>query len=449
MNMMLSTADEHEERVKLPDGTSYVTDLDIQTLQRAKGYGETMYDGTTYDVTTYDERSSWFLEDPAGDELEKPPAEEKDPWFLEGPTADKLETLSTEDKPKKLLERKAEAIAKQPQPSAGRKRKRPKPQVPPEGTEKASDQGDVVPTKCREPGCGREFRRLCDRTKHEKTHSRPWKCAVPVCKYHEYGWSTEEELDRHVNDKHSAAPPWYECFYKPCPYKSERESNCKQHMEKAHGWRHVRSKTAGPRVENTRDMMEPWSNGAATNDVMLSADFLGSGLSNGITMADFRDFPGFGNGTVTGDFVLFENDHMPQMNLFPDDYPESGTKEPPISFVNAAAPTDSGYASMGRLNTSSRVGESTPQGVDVAETVYSAAQSVSEDDVEMYTARFADALADFVTSEAGNKIQDPQVVEALVRGLPQLLRAFALRLGSAGSSKTERDVMVFVYKHRK
>lgn len=48
-----------------------------------------------------------------------------------------------------------------------------------------------------------------------------------------------------MNDKHSAAPPMYKCQYPPCPYESKRESNCKQHMEKAHGWNYVRSKHNG------------------------------------------------------------------------------------------------------------------------------------------------------------------------------------------------------------
>jgi hypothetical protein len=104
---------------------------------------------------------------------------------------------------------------------------------------------ELAPKKCREAGCNKEFKRPCDLTKHEKTHSRPWKCPVPTCKYHDYGWPTEKEMDRHHNDKHSSAPPMYECQYKPCPYKSKRESNCKQHMEKAHGWTYVRTKTNG------------------------------------------------------------------------------------------------------------------------------------------------------------------------------------------------------------
>ncbi len=93
--------------------------------------------------------------------------------------------------------------------------------------------------------CDKEFKRPCDLTKHEKTHSRPWKCNEASCKYSQYGWPTEKERDRHVNDKHSVTPSMYKCDFSPCPYESKRESNCKQHMEKAHGWAYVRSKNNG------------------------------------------------------------------------------------------------------------------------------------------------------------------------------------------------------------
>ncbi|KAI0428862.1 hypothetical protein F5Y09DRAFT_311932 [Xylaria sp. FL1042] len=109
---------------------------------------------------------------------------------------------------------------------------------------------ELAPKKCTHPGCNKEFKRACDLTKHEKTHSRPWKCPIPTCKYHEYGWPTEKEMARHVNDKHSAAPEMFECKFKPCPYKSKRESNCKQHMEKAHGWTYKRSKA--PKVAGSK-----------------------------------------------------------------------------------------------------------------------------------------------------------------------------------------------------
>ena len=104
---------------------------------------------------------------------------------------------------------------------------------------------EYAPKKCGVPGCNKEFKRPCDLTKHEKTHSRPWKCPLPSCKYHEFGWPTEKERDRHQNDKHSSNPMMYKCRFGSCQYKSKRESNCKQHMEKAHGWTYVRTKTNG------------------------------------------------------------------------------------------------------------------------------------------------------------------------------------------------------------
>lgn len=113
---------------------------------------------------------------------------------------------------------------------------------------RSASAAELAPKRCREPGCDKEFKRPCDLTKHEKTHSRPWKCPVDSCKYHEYGWPTEKEMDRHHNDKHSAAPPMYKCHF-DCPYQSKRESNCKQHMEKAHGWQYVRSKNNGKNRE--------------------------------------------------------------------------------------------------------------------------------------------------------------------------------------------------------
>ncbi|KAL2070865.1 hypothetical protein VTL71DRAFT_13891 [Oculimacula yallundae] len=130
---------------------------------------------------------------------------------------------------------------------------------------RSASAAELAPKRCREPGCDKEFKRPCDLTKHEKTHSRPWKCPVESCKYHEYGWPTEKEMDRHHNDKHSSAPPLYECHFKPCPYRSKRESNCKQHMEKAHGWTYVRSKNNGKnRDQASTTGTNPPNNGLPT-----------------------------------------------------------------------------------------------------------------------------------------------------------------------------------------
>ncbi|KAK4227695.1 hypothetical protein QBC38DRAFT_363513 [Podospora fimiseda] len=98
--------------------------------------------------------------------------------------------------------------------------------------------------------CKKAFARLCDLNKHAKSHSRPYKCQVVSCKYHEHGWPTAKELERHINDKHSLSPKTYACLYQPCAYRSKRESNCKQHMEKAHKWNYVRSKSNGKRLSD-------------------------------------------------------------------------------------------------------------------------------------------------------------------------------------------------------
>lgn len=54
-------------------------------------------------------------------------------------------------------------------------------------------------------------------------------------------------MERHFNDKHCAEPVMFKCEDKHCTYQSKRESNCKQHMEKAHGRPYDRSKGAAKR----------------------------------------------------------------------------------------------------------------------------------------------------------------------------------------------------------
>jgi len=98
----------------------------------------------------------------------------------------------------------------------------------------------IVELKCSDKTCDKTFNRKCDLAKHEKTHSRPFKCPVEDCRYHEQGLPTEKERERHVNDKHAANPKYYHCTY--CPFKTKRDSNCKQHMEKKHGWQYDRVK---------------------------------------------------------------------------------------------------------------------------------------------------------------------------------------------------------------
>ncbi|KAL1863136.1 hypothetical protein Daus18300_008129 [Diaporthe australafricana] len=98
--------------------------------------------------------------------------------------------------------------------------------------------------KCQEPGCNRVFKRPADLIKHEKTHSRPWKCPIESCKYHGYGWPTEKEMDRHYSDTHNIPPPRrHECLFPPCPYTCKRKDNLRSHMQRAHGWQDAETET--------------------------------------------------------------------------------------------------------------------------------------------------------------------------------------------------------------
>lgn len=99
---------------------------------------------------------------------------------------------------------------------------------------------EIVEMPCSDPTCDKVFNRKCDLAKHEKTHSRPFKCPEESCKYHELGLPTEKERERHVNDRHSKNPLFYKCEF--CEFRTKRESNCKQHQEKKHGWHYERAK---------------------------------------------------------------------------------------------------------------------------------------------------------------------------------------------------------------
>ncbi|OTB08806.1 hypothetical protein M426DRAFT_38067, partial [Hypoxylon sp. CI-4A] len=194
---------------------------------------------------------------------------------------------------------------------------------------------ELAPKKCNHHGCNKEFKRPCDLTKHEKTHSRPWKCPIATCKYHDYGWPTEKEMDRHVNDKHSSAPPMYECHFKPCPYKSKRESNCKQHMEKAHGWTYVRTKTNG---------QKKGSNAGSTSQPTPLIKGLPTPISDHIdpTMTPPEDslFAPFGS---EHDFPTYPSDQEFNAGLF-DQQSYDGDLQLDLSPIDNSTPsTDSGH----------------------------------------------------------------------------------------------------------
>jgi uncharacterized C2H2 Zn-finger protein len=207
---------------------------------------------------------------------------------------------------------------------------------------KSEKPGDVMHI-CRD--CKKEFKRPCDLTKHEKTHSRPWKCSEKNCKYFDLGWPTEKERDRHMNDKHSAAPAQYKCLYPPCSYASKRESNCKQHMEKAHGWEYVRSKSNGRKKGPT---------GSENSPTTPLTPFIGTPMSATMTtpitpfipspqvpMIDNFDFYGVNTPALShqGFQDDFRRDSITTDGSF---FTYSSGRSPvePTSFVDAVTPED-------------------------------------------------------------------------------------------------------------
>ncbi|KAF5553085.1 zinc finger transcription factor ace1 [Fusarium phyllophilum] len=81
-----------------------------------------------------------------------------------------------------------------------------------------------------------------------------WACLTPSCQDYRHTWPTEEERDRHYRDKHSETPFMYKCMFMPCPYRSKREMNCKQHMEKAHGLIYIRPQKTDKKLLSISDM---------------------------------------------------------------------------------------------------------------------------------------------------------------------------------------------------
>ncbi|EEH21548.2 hypothetical protein PABG_03764 [Paracoccidioides brasiliensis Pb03] len=192
--------------------------------------------------------------------------------------------------------------------------------------------------KCKD--CDKVFKRPCDLTKHEKTHSRPWKCDERSCKYFEIGWPTEKERDRHVNDKHSKSPQLYRCQFPPCTYQSKRDSNRKQHMEKAHGWVYVRSKNNGkassrvssshtPHTPQTPIMKTP-NSGTVDIPTPLSHPALSPYLANVSPYEQSLQYNAPGSGTYPLDDLTDPQNQ--DFQLFPDAMDDFNAFVSPMDF---------------------------------------------------------------------------------------------------------------------
>ena len=84
--------------------------------------------------------------------------------------------------------------------------------------------------------------------------------------------------------------------------------------------------------------------------------------------------------------------------------------------------------------------------LDESRTIYSDASSVGVVRKESYIAELADDLFNKVCPP---RERDVEVMKRISEILPELLKAFALKLGYDAKGKVHRDIMYFVHKNRR
>ncbi|KAB8276226.1 TEA/ATTS domain family-domain-containing protein [Aspergillus minisclerotigenes] len=148
--------------------------------------------------------------------------------------------------------------------------------------------------------------------------------------------------------------------------------------------------------------------------------------------------------------------------------PREGDDAHTLEFTQTQAFTDSGYASTklakyGHIQSTRDIQTELPAGpgyasaeqpdvaqtqnfvhVDAARTVYSDTSRVTPLQKEGYISELAEGLFSKVSSWQ----PDSQTMERISEVLPELLRAFALKVGHNAPSQMHRDVMVFIHKNR-
>ena len=124
---------------------------------------------------------------------------------------------------------------------------------------------------------------------------------------------------------------------------------------------------------------------------------------------------------------------------------KSGTKDTGSSFKNIGANEGlhSRHMTAGELR--SRL-EDAADLLDTSYTIYSAASTLDGSNREAYISEFVNDL--FVKTFPIEQVEE-KTRTAVLKRLPELLKAFALSLGYLGQTKAHRDVMVFIHKQRK
>ncbi|KAI1639589.1 hypothetical protein F4809DRAFT_656480 [Biscogniauxia mediterranea] len=104
----------------------------------------------------------------------------------------------------------------------------------------ASERQVVItpPTRCET--CKKELKTESERKKHQQRHTKPHKCPVEECTRHKEGFSTTNDLVRHIRSVHpteKAAGNRYQCTLGLCKNKGKiwpRADNFKAHLKRVH-----------------------------------------------------------------------------------------------------------------------------------------------------------------------------------------------------------------------
>ncbi len=78
--------------------------------------------------------------------------------------------------------------------------------------------------------------------KHEARHTKPYKCPLPECERNEKGFTSKNDLSRHMNSVHkglrgNGSATGYNCLYGSCREKKKiyyRLDNFRNHLKKLH-----------------------------------------------------------------------------------------------------------------------------------------------------------------------------------------------------------------------
>ena len=281
--------------------------------------------------------------------------------------------------------------------------------------------GHVGPVKYSEPLfcdiCKTNVKTKAELKKHQQRHSKPYRCSYSGCTRTQGGFSTHNDLDRHIRSVHMTPQRQFKCDLGTCKQKEKfwpREDYFRQHLRRVHHL--VDFKT----IDVDRFIVKH-----SPSEPLVET-------------------PGWGGPPVLAPIA-----------------PESGgaaaesEETLPVRETNKGLDTytDSGYGSHGAKTVASASthcqtrtvrGSAVNQVDSDAQTVYSDTASLQDPRIDEYVIAFADELSNALPPDFSR-----EELEAISDTLPDILEAFAGRIGYQASGKLERQLKHLVHRYRR